>query len=174
MKAKKKNRYTKHKMSLEESRELDFLDSIDTNEECINIVANPQKYFEKSLNISEKQFYIICVKFSIMSKIREIDTKTIISNKTSSHFIEKYSMDKWIDILVNLYIYYSSLMKYILDNYENTLLDLYNDKQINKDVLKIGMINFQETRKFISEDVKLIEECIEELEKDKISFKNIG
>jgi hypothetical protein len=41
-----------------------------------------------------------------MSKIREIDTKTIISNKTSSHFIEKYSIDKWIDILVNLYVYY--------------------------------------------------------------------
>ena len=83
-------------------------------------------------------------------------------------------MDKWINILVNLYVYYSSLMKYILDNYENTLLDLYNDKQIDEDVLKIGMMNFQETRRLISEDVKLIEECIEELEKDKISFKNIG
>lgn len=173
-KRKSKKQDAKKKMTLKESKELDYLDFINVNEECINIVANPQKYFEKSLNASNKPFYIICVKFAIISKMREIDTVTSISDKTSLHFIQKYSMKKWIDILINFYEYYQSSMIYIIENYENTLLDLYNDKEIDFNVMIIGMTTFKETRNIINNDVELIKKCIEELEKDKDKFQNIG
>lgn len=161
-------------MTLKESKELSNLDSININEECINIVANPQKYFEKSLNVSSKPFYIICAKFSIISKIREIDTVTSISDKTSLHFIQQYSMKKWIDILINFYEYYKNSMIYIIENYENVLLDLYNDKEIDLNIMIMGMTTFKETRNTINKDIELIKKCIEELEKDKEKFRNIG
>lgn len=173
-KSKKTVKNTKHKMSLVESIELDFIDSINIEEECFNIVENPQKYFEKSLNASKKPFYIICAKFSIISKIREIDSNTSISDNVSLYFMEKYSIKKWLGILSNLYTYYFSLMTYILDNYENTLLDLYNDNEITMDIMKMGMTTFQETKVIINKDAELIKKCISDIENEKIKFENIG
>lgn len=176
MKSNKNNKkqYANKKMTLKESKELSNLDSIDVYKECINIVYDPQKYFEKPLNISSKPFYIICAKFSIISKIRDIDTLTSISDKTSSYFIQKYSMKKWIDVLINFYEYYKNSMIYIIENYEDVLLDLYNDKEIDLNIMIMGMTTFKETRSTINKDIELIKKCIDELEKDKEKFRNIG
>ncbi len=152
------------KMSKKESKQLDLIDNIDVKKECIKIVQDPKEYFKKSFNISNNDFYTICVKFAIIKKIRDIDTMTDISDYLASYFVKKYSIKKWINIISDFYSYYNVIIKDVLNNYENIILDLYNDKQITKESMTIGMTTFQKTKKIIINDIEIIEKYIEDLE----------
>ena len=143
------------------------IDTIDAHKEAFKILDNPENYFNEYLKKVKSPVAIIFTYLSILSLLREIDTSEDICEMTCDYFIEKYSIDDWLNKLTNFYTYITFAIDYVINNHDNTILDSYNMGQIDSSIMKKSMKSFVIVKKRMLEDKDSIRDCISDLEAEK-------
>jgi hypothetical protein len=159
------------KISYQKSKRLEQIDSIDIEKELYRIMENPEKYFEPYLKNVKNPAEIIFVQFSILGLLRTIDTSKKFCIKSADHFLSKYSVTKWLDKLSDFYEYNISIINYILENHDNAILDIYNEKQITKTMMEQRLLAFNKAKKQLTKDKEDAMTCLKDLEVEKEKAK---
>jgi hypothetical protein len=154
-------------VSQKENEYLKQLDSIDVEKELYPIMENPELYFDAYLKNIKGSASLIFAQFSILMTLRTIDTSEKLSKKSADHFMSKYPIEKWLSKLTNFYEYGLSIIDYIIENHDNSILDMYNEKQITKIQMEKGLIAFDKAKKQLAKDREDMVVCIAELEVEK-------
>lgn len=159
----------KQSITLKEDKVLSKIDNIDINKEVLNILKNPIKFFEMYLKNIKNPLSKIFAYFSILVILNKIDADGKLCEKTVDYYIDKYSMEIWLEKLINLYTYRISLINYLLENHNNVLLDIYNEKIIDKETMEKGIKTFISAQRKLQQDVVDLNKYIEDLQKEKDS-----
>ena len=157
----------KKKVSGQEKDTIKQIESIDYKEDAFEIMEDPAKYFELYFKNVHTPTGKILAHFSVLSLLRRLDTSEELAQKTSDYFLDKYTVPEWLDKLMGFYNYGISIMNYLLDNHDNVILDMYNDKLINKKTMEKGMKSFQTVQKTLKTDKEALGKCIVDMEEEK-------
>ena len=153
------------------NRVLAEIDNIDIIKNAIKIIENPEVFFNKYFNKIKDPAGIVFAKFAVLIVMKEMDSSTEASEITVDHFSKKIHPIKWLDTLISFYEYMTETATYILDNHNNVILDLYNAKEIDGKLMKMGMKSFAKVQENIIQDVAKLKEVIADIEEEK---KRIG
>ena len=149
------------------------IDGIDINKNAVKMIENPKAFFDKYFNKIKNPSAIVFAKFSALIVMKEMDSSTEVSEITANHFSKKYNPIEWLDKLITFYEYIMGTATYVLDNHGNTILDLYNAKEIDKKTMKMGMKSFAKIQGNIAQDIVNLKEVIANIEEEKKRIKNI-
>jgi hypothetical protein len=151
---------------------LEQINSIDIEKELFSIMENPEIFFNQYLKNIHTPSSIMLAQWNILSILITIDTSEKFCNKSADYFLSKYSVEKWLDKLSGFYEYTISLITYIIENHDNSILDLYNEKKITKTMMVKGISSFNKAKKqlVMDKDDALI--CLRDLEVEKEKLKD--
>jgi len=78
----------------------------------------------------------------------------------------------YLDVLQDFYVYAKEILDDILDNGHDFMLDLYNTKSIDKQVLNESMLCLEDTKKHLSDDRTNLDEAIMQIEAKRKQMKD--
>jgi hypothetical protein len=134
-------------------------------------MENPEIFFNQYLKNIHSTVSTMLAQWSILSILRTIDTSEKFCNKSSDYFISKYSVTTWLDKLSGFYEYTISLITYIIENHDNSILDLYNEKKITQAMMVRGISSFNKAKKQLVKDKDDALICLRDLEVEKEKAK---
>ena len=154
-------------------KKLDEIKNIDVNQESRKIISDPKSYFEKYLKGIDHNLRALA-NLEIYLKIKEVDSTGVKgeerAEKDTSYFINKFTAIGYIDILNGFYSYSLDIINDMLENGNDMVLDLYNEKKISKETMQGVLTCIKEAHAMMLEDK---ESVIKAINQSKIERKRI-
>jgi len=160
--------------SKEEASLIWNIEDIDPEENACKILDNPEEFFKPYLKNIAHPALLIIAKFSIYYILIQIDGTREIGEKTSKYFMERCTIQEWLDKLRSFYSYCIETIDFLTSKHDDAMLDLYNEGNIDKDMLQKAMITFQDAQKEFVKEKELMEGLTREIEKEKERVRRNG
>jgi len=162
-------------LSEEERIFIEKVESINIEKNAIKIMDNPSSFFSPYLQNPPNNAVLMLAKFCIYTIMKTADNDDKIGENISQHFSKNYSILTWLDKIESFYIYLAEdIIDYILKNHDNSVLDLYNEGHVDKEIMKKTMSSFHEIKNGFVEEKEMILHWIEEIREEKQTLKELG
>ena len=154
---------------------IEKIESIDIEKNAIKIIDNPSSFFFPYLQNPPNDAILLLAKFCIYTIMQITDNNDKIGKNTLQYFTKNYSVLTFLDKIEFFYTYLvENIIDYIIKNHDNFTLDLYNEGNIDKNMMNKTMSSFAEIKNNLVEEKKIISYWIEEIREEKQLLKELG